>query len=138
MSRIIVDASRVGNAVLPDERSEFTELLLATLGSGELVEPSHWPIELASLVLRASRHRRLTIPQRNEAREAVSILISSAEIETQSNPIAAFDLAVSNNISVYDAGYLELAVRTGLPLLTSDGPLGRAAGRSGVELIELS
>jgi predicted nucleic acid-binding protein len=137
MKRIIVDASRVGNAVLPDEHIHFTENLLAVLAESDLIEPSHWPIEIANLVVKASRRERLSIPERNEAREAIAVLISAAEIESVSQPIAALDLAVSHNISVYDAGYLELALRTGLPLLTSDGALSNAAARCGVELVSV-
>lgn len=138
MNRIIVDASRIGNAVLPDERGDFTESLLGLLADSELIEPCHWPIEVANLVLKASRRDRLSIPERNEAREAISVLIASSEVELVPHPIAALDLAVSHNISVYDAAYLELALRTGLPLLTSDGALYNAARRSGVELVSVA
>lgn len=138
MNRIIVDASRIGNAVLPDESAAVTEKLLGLLADNDLVEPCHWPIEIANLVLRAARRGRLTIPERNEARAAISALISAAEVETMSYPIAALDLAVSHNISAYDAAYLELALRTGLPLLTSDCALGDAALRSGVEVLSVA
>lgn len=138
MNKIIVDASRIGNAVLPDERSAVTEKLLGLLADNDLIEPCHWAIEIANLVVRAARRGRLSIPERNEARAAISALISAAEIETQSYPIAALDLAVSHNISVNDAAYLEVALRTGLPLLTSDGALNRAALRSGVEVLSVT
>jgi predicted nucleic acid-binding protein len=37
-------------------------------------------------------------------------------------------LSVTRGISPFDAAYVELALRTGLPLLTSDGRLARAVG----------
>ena len=44
-------------------------------------------------------------------------------------------LARTHRLSVYDAAYLELAQREGLPLATLDSALGRAAISEGVELV---
>jgi predicted nucleic acid-binding protein len=44
------------------------------------------------------------------------------------------ELAAAHGLSVYDAAYLELALRRGLVLGCKDGPLRRAAKRSGVRL----
>lgn len=137
MKRLIADASRIGNAVLPDERTAFTEALIELIATAELIEPAHWPVEVANFVVKASRRERLTLDQRSEAREAIAVLIQSAEVEHLSYPLPAFDLAVKHHIGVYDAGYLELALRTGLPLLTSDGPLRGAAIAAKVELVAL-
>jgi predicted nucleic acid-binding protein len=43
-------------------------------------------------------------------------------------------LARQQNLSAYDAAYLELAVREGLPLATRDGQLKKAARAVGVSL----
>lgn len=138
MSRMIADASRVGNAILPDENDVLTAQILDKFVTFELCEPSHWPIEIANLVLKASRRGRLGLSERTEARDSLHLLVQSAEIEPVSQAMPAFELAVHHNISVYDAGYLEMALRTGLPLFTSDGPLKDAARRAGAALIELS
>jgi predicted nucleic acid-binding protein len=45
-------------------------------------------------------------------------------------------LAAANTLSVYDACYLELALRRKLPLGCKDGPLLAAAKRNGVKLWE--
>jgi predicted nucleic acid-binding protein len=44
-------------------------------------------------------------------------------------------LARTYKISAYDAAYLELAIREGLPLATLDDDLRRAACAAGVELV---
>ena len=44
-------------------------------------------------------------------------------------------LAVEHRLTLYDAAYLELAVRRGLPMATLDGELRRAAQRQGVALL---
>jgi predicted nucleic acid-binding protein len=45
-------------------------------------------------------------------------------------------LARTQRLSAYDAAYLELALRTGCPLASLDGPLNKAARRLGVALFE--
>jgi predicted nucleic acid-binding protein len=44
-------------------------------------------------------------------------------------------LARTHHLSAYDAAYLELAIREGLPLATLDDDLRRAAARAGVVLV---
>jgi predicted nucleic acid-binding protein len=44
------------------------------------------------------------------------------------------ELAVTHQLSVYDAAYLELAVRRRLMLGCKDGPLRAAAAQAGVRL----
>jgi predicted nucleic acid-binding protein len=137
VTAIVVDASRIGNVVLPDERNTITNALGDLLLSSRLVEPAHWPIEVANLIVKASRRGRLSAEQRDEAREAMTSLFQSAQIEAVSYIPAAWDVAVRYHIGVYDAAYLDLSLRSGLPLLTSDGPLAGAAKVAGVELITL-
>jgi predicted nucleic acid-binding protein len=43
-----------------------------------------------------------------------------------------------NNLSAYDASYLELAIRRNLPLATIDIKLKRAADVVGVALLQIS
>jgi predicted nucleic acid-binding protein len=45
------------------------------------------------------------------------------------------DLARSESLSAYDASYLELAMRRGVPLATKDDDLAKAASRVGVSLL---
>jgi len=47
-----------------------------------------------------------------------------------------FALAREHQLSTYDASYLDLAMRRGLPLATLDKSLRRAAGRCGVPLFK--
>ena len=48
---------------------------------------------------------------------------------------AVLDLARTHRLTTYDAGYLDLALRRGLPLATSDAPLRAAATAAGVGLL---
>ena len=45
------------------------------------------------------------------------------------------ELALKHNLALYDASYLSLALSRNLPIATSDGKLGRAAERAGLDVI---
>ena len=47
-----------------------------------------------------------------------------------------FSLADRHGLSVYDAAYLDLALREGLPLASLDNAFCNAAGKSGVALFQ--
>ena len=49
---------------------------------------------------------------------------------------AVFALAARYALTVYDAAYLELAIREGLPVATLDNALTRAAEQSGVAVFK--
>ena len=57
------------------------------------------------------------------------------QTDTEANVDAAFDLARIYNLTMYDAMYLELALRIRLPLATLDRGLSRAASVAGVEVL---
>ena len=47
-------------------------------------------------------------------------------------------LARTERLTAYDAAYLELAMRLGVPLASKDGPLCDAAERVGVSVIRVA
>jgi predicted nucleic acid-binding protein len=135
--KAVIDASTVGALVLPDEMGASFERIIQLMSDIEFVQPSHWPIEITGLVLKACRRNRVTPIERSSIREMIAMLIKSAEIESKSAALVAFDLAIKHHISVYDAAYLELAIRRGLPLMTGDGALSKALPKAGVERVSL-
>jgi predicted nucleic acid-binding protein len=51
--------------------------------------------------------------------------------------LSSFDLAQAHGLTLYDATYLDLSLRAGLPLATLDQALGRAAAACGVPVLGL-
>lgn len=83
----------------------------------------------------AERRGRLNGAEVAEAR--IRLLEMPVAIEDPSLDIAiglTLVLAREHNLTVYDAAYLEIAMREGLPLATLDSGLRAAAERAGVEL----
>ncbi|MGO9464305.1 MAG: type II toxin-antitoxin system VapC family toxin, partial [Isosphaeraceae bacterium] len=101
--------------------------------------PSLWPLEVANALLVGERRGRITSA---ETARFVAIL-GAFPITVDDQTVAhawtdTMHLARAHNLSSYDAAYLELAIRFGLPLAALDGRLKAAAGAVGVPLFEVA
>ena len=121
--------------VFPDEATEATVRLRDALTDGRAFVPVLWTIEVANVLLVATRRGRITETdwsriQRNL--EALSIQMDP--VSTSRNWGAVLKVAHAHRLSVYDAMYLELAIRMQLPLATLDRALARAGRAAGLEV----
>jgi predicted nucleic acid-binding protein len=97
------------------------------------IVPSLWRLELANVLLRAERRGR-NIPEGIAARlEHIGRLPIRTDAQTAGRAWReTLALARAERLTTYDAAYLELAVRSGLPLATKDKALLAAAKRVGI------
>ena len=132
----VVDTSVAIAWCIRDEVTRFTQAVLQLLRSTEAVVPLLWRFETANALLVAERRQRLTAAQTMRALERLSDLaITVDEGSLAAAWAATLALARAQGLTVYDAAYLELAARLGLPLATQDTRLRAAAGRLGVPLL---
>ncbi|GJE56149.1 MULTISPECIES: type II toxin-antitoxin system VapC family toxin [Methylobacterium] len=131
----VVDASAIAAWVLPDESNPVADLVAARLTSESASAPGIWWFEIRNILVMAERRGRI-VP--NDTVEALALL-TELEVEQPSDVDEALllGLARAHRLSLYDAAYLELAVRTKLPLATTDRALIKAALAEGVPLIGL-
>src|SRR5579863_4475511 len=119
--------------VLPSQASEPTNDLLNQLMSGAVIwVPSLWPYEVSNSLLVLLRRKRLLQEDYLAARVFFQGLRTS--IDDAGQYFAGgrtADLAIEFGLTVYDAAYLELAVRKQLSLASRDSDLNRAAARCG-------
>jgi len=130
----VVDASMAFAWVLPSQASSDADALLERVeaGAGAIV-PALWYLEVANGMLAAVRRRLMTGDERQLALERLSALAFVIDEEDARNAFGRMSaLAEQYGLSVYDAAYLELALRRKLPLCTRDRALRSAAERSGV------
>jgi predicted nucleic acid-binding protein len=132
----VVDASVVLAWNFEDEVSEYADRVLDRLGVEGALAPSIWALEMANALLMAERRGRLT-PARTAqaARLLTGLPVDLRDLTLGTTTGIVLDLAREHGLSTYDAAYLELAMREGLPLATEDGGLRSAAKRAGVGLI---
>lgn len=132
----VLDSSVALTWVFRDEETEYSRAVWRRLRATGAFAPAIWPLEMANAVLVGERRQRLT---RADAERFVAALASmrvSFDMDSLYGRLGnSLSLARDHQLSLYDATYLELAIRLGLPLATLDTRLRDAATRAGVPLL---
>jgi predicted nucleic acid-binding protein len=127
----VLDASASAGFFLDDEASVYSSGVLSALYRGDhAIAPQIWAYELRNIILMAFRRGRITKEHVSEARCGIAGLAVRLVDPPSYDDLLA--LAERHNLTVYDAAYLDLAMREHLPLATLDRALIRAAGETGV------
>jgi len=139
IKRIVLDASVAVAWCFEDEKTPFTEGVLDLLSAGtEVLTPAIWPFEVANALLVAERRKRITVAQVTALlRRIAGLPISVEPIEARRVFEQIVSVARQQNLNEYDASYLELALRAGLPLASLDDKLEQAARLVDVRLVKI-
>jgi predicted nucleic acid-binding protein len=136
MNGFVIDASVALARCFDDESTAATGALLDRFEDEHAEVPSLWHLELVNALAAGERKRRIT-PARTS--EFIALIGGLPIVIDEQTPKLALgtvlDLARSERLSAYDAGYLELAMRRGIPLATKDDALAKVARRVGVMLL---
>ncbi len=134
-SRFVVDNSVVMAWCFADEKSSLADAVMESMRSGEALVPSIWPLEICNVLLVAERQRRL---KKNDSIRFLALVQKlPIHVDQESSQRVFKDvlaLAREHRLSAYDATYLDLAMRSGLPLATHDRSLIRASRKCGVPM----
>jgi predicted nucleic acid-binding protein len=132
----VLDASIALAWCFEDEVTASTRDVLARLATESAAVPAIWPLEMANALIVAERRRRITRADSAEFIGTLESLVISIDAEAPSLGFTRIlDLAREERLTAYDAAYLELAMRLGVPLASKDGPLCDAAERIGVTVL---
>lgn len=139
MTGFVLDASVTMSWLLGDARPSdrsYADAVLDALRAPDALAcvPVTWGLEIANVVARAEARGLVEEAQS----EAFLEMLSSTAIRPDDATFAraltdTLHLARRYGLSSYDASYLELALRDGLPLATLDTDLAKAARRAGVK-----
>jgi predicted nucleic acid-binding protein len=136
MAILVLDTSAALAWFMPGEGTKESDSLLDRVAGEGAVVPGLWPLEVANVLQVAVRRRRITKTHRMRALAALRRLPITVDSETA---LHAWDntlaLADRFTLTLYDACYLELAQRSGLPLATLDLELRDAAAKLGIALL---
>ena len=137
MPGMVVDASLAIAWVHPGQASPSTDALLADVGRGTpVVVPALWFVEVANALLALERGKKLRTEERLTALAALRGLNVSVDHEMSALAFTEVSALASDlALSVYDAVYLELALRLNISLACKDGPLREAAMRRRVKVL---
>ena len=132
--RLVIDASAAICWASPDEAPPIP--LADAIARGGCIAPALWLYEVHNVLLILQRRNRIDSNGYDAACMALAAL--GVELETPAWQAVEHDvlrLARAHGLTVYDAAYLELALRQRLPLATLDQALRKAAAAEGLVLI---
>ena len=130
---LVLDNSIVMAWSFEDETDEYADAVLDSLATARAIVPALWPLKVANALLMGERRKRSTEVETLRWTGILASLPISIDGETNAHAWSdTLHLARGHNLSAYDAAYLELAIRRGLPLATIDGRLKLAAEAVGV------
>jgi predicted nucleic acid-binding protein len=131
---LVVDASIALTWCFEDEVTADTEAIGTRVDSEGAVVPHLWRLEIANALLLAERRGRLDRAKLEQRLE----LLAALPVSTDTDIHAWADtllLARAQRLTLYDATYLELAIRRNLELATLDRDLQRAARKMGIAVL---
>jgi predicted nucleic acid-binding protein len=136
VTAFVLDASVTMAWCFEDESTSTTRAVLSRLSVEEASVPAIWRIEVANVLAIAERRRRITLADSAAFIAKVENLAIHVDEETSSRAFSRIlDLAREERLTAYDAAYLELAMRLGVPLASKDRDLCEAAERVAVTLL---
>ncbi len=134
MTAFVLDCSIAMSWCFEDEARPETDALLELLRNEGAVVPALWFWEVAN-VLNAGLRRKRIAPGGVASR--LALLAALPIVMDGEGPARAWRetllLAQAEKLTVYDAAYLEAAIRLGADLATTDADLRAAAERHGVK-----
>jgi predicted nucleic acid-binding protein len=131
--RFVLDCSIVFAWYFADESDPYADAVAASLPGATALVPALFPLEVANTLLVGERRKRSTAAQAAAFLDRLAALPIAVDGQTVTRAWSdTIGLARANNLSSYDAAYLELAARESLPMATRDEKLRATAKAIGV------
>ncbi len=132
----VLDCSIAMAWCFEDEATEFTDSLLESLAQATAKVPSIWFLEVANVLAISERRGRTNQAKITKFLQLLRSLPIIVDVKTEEKAFTdVLTLARTHKLTSYDAAYLELALREGLPLATLDEGLKRVALNIGVTIL---
>lgn len=136
--RLVLDASVTLSWLFADARGaarDYADSILDAMTSADAAAevPVTWALEVSNVLARGEARALISEAQSEAFLEMLSGIHIRPDGATFPHALAGtLQLARRHRLSAYDASYLELALRTGLPLASLDADLLKAARKAGV------
>ncbi|MBN1292467.1 MAG: type II toxin-antitoxin system VapC family toxin [Candidatus Latescibacteria bacterium] len=132
---VVVDNSIIMSWCFTDETNEYAETVLDKLSEYTALVPSIWPLEVVNVLLVAERRKRI---KQTDSIRFINLLAQLPIIAEHDCPdkrmMELLTLGRINNLSSYDASYLDLAIRKNCPIATLDKKMTEAAKKIDVTI----
>jgi predicted nucleic acid-binding protein len=132
----VIDNSVVMSWCFKDQANSYADSILEKLTEAIAYVPSVWSLEVVNVLLAAERKKCISEADSVRFISLLSQLPIVVEYESPEKAMKdLLGLARAHSLSSYDASYLDLAMRKGLPLATLDEKLRKAAEATKVALL---
>jgi predicted nucleic acid-binding protein len=136
ISALVLDASVTLTWRFTEQSTPATDVLAQQCAQASLYVPALWFQEVANILLISERK----FPQDAATNAEFLERLWTLQIQTDEEVSTLcwshiYPLASKHRLTIYDATYLELAMRRALPLATLDKALAAAAAREGVKTL---
>src|SRR5215475_8219920 len=121
----VLDASVTASWAFRDEQNPHADLALKRIRTDQAFAPGLWWFEVRNILIVSERRKRVSEADTAAFLRDLATLAIDLDITPESSEVMR--LARAHQLSVYDAAYLELALRRNTPLATLDADLVRAA-----------
>lgn len=133
----VLDGSVTMAWFFKDETSDYAQAVRDKMVWRSAVVPTIWPLEVANTLVMGERRKRSTPAQAATWLNLIGRMPIAVDSETTARAWErTLDLARGQNLTAYDAAYLELSMRRGVPLATLDGRLKAASEALGVGIYD--
>lgn len=129
----VLDASVTASWAFRDEHHPHADLALERLRTDQALAPTLWWFEVRNILIVNERRKRLSRAETAAFLKDLAIFGVNLDIAPETGEVLR--LARVHQLSVYDAAYLELALRRSTPLATLDIDMVRAARAESVRVI---
>ncbi|MGO9085647.1 MAG: type II toxin-antitoxin system VapC family toxin [Candidatus Sulfotelmatobacter sp.] len=133
---LVLDCSIALAWIYADETTEAVRQVFDTVSEEGAWVPGLWRLEVANVLEMGVRRRRHDAAFRDSTLADLAQLPIQVDTETDRQAWdATLRLAERHQLTLYDAAYLELALRRNLPLASLDEDLRRAARAEKVKVL---
>jgi len=137
VKNFVIDCSSTLSLFIPDETNrKYRDKIFKLFKEARCVVPSIWLYEVNNVLLSCLKRGRL---EKQQTHKIIGSL-SKLPLDVESNNLLSLyddthDLALENNLSFYDASYVNAAIRNKSSLATLDKKLAACAVKLNIEVI---
>ena len=133
---LVIDASMTVAWLFSDEPSEIPQTVLRRVAAEGALVPSLWRLEIANVLRNAVRRKRCDTGYATRCLQRLGRLQIVVDAETDAQAWGRTrQLSIEHDLTVYDAAYLELAIRRRRPLASRDAALLKAGRKTGLDVL---
>jgi len=129
----VIDASIAACWALRDEQHPYADAARERVANDPGLAPSLWWFEIRNIIVIKERKNRIT--ERDSAAFLGWMNRLGIALDRSPDSSELLRLARKHKLTIYDTAYLELSIRTRVPLATLDQDLANAAKAEGVPVV---